>query len=251
MPRTYGTSGTGKGQADGNEKYEVRSPDQQISSSYTYQGVEESDVQKHAEACATDAAVAEEEEGKAMTDSTPIISVTEHVGREGGRFENPQRRIRTVGLRVGLVVAVGACVALFGARNGNGKGSIAPSSVSEEHVEGMAMRPIPGSHNPEELRQPEIRRAVDGVLDTTLRIQPARITNGPVSYSTRTYEGTVPGPTLLLRPGETLRIHQINGLAPEQLKRSQVVPQTLHWPNTTTIHTHGLHIDPSGIARGA
>ena len=157
MPRTYGTSGTGKGQADGNEKYEVRSPDQQISSSYTYQGVEESDVQKHAEACATDAAVAEEEEGKAMTDTTPIISVTEHVGREGGRFENPQRRIRTVGLRVGLVVAVGACVALFGARNGNGKGSIAPSSVSEEHVEGMAMRPIPGSHNPEELRQPEIR----------------------------------------------------------------------------------------------
>lgn len=32
------------------------------------------------------------------------------------------------------------------------------------------------------------RRAVDGVLDTTLRIQPARITNGPVTYSTRTYE---------------------------------------------------------------
>jgi len=29
-----------------------------------------------------------------------------------------------------------------------------------------------------------------------------------------------------------------------------VVPQTLHWPNTTTIHTHGLHIDPSGIVSG-
>ena len=27
------------------------------------------------------------------------------------------------------------------------------------------------------------------------------------------------------------------------------MPDTLHWPNTSTIHTHGLHIDPSGIVR--
>jgi len=32
------------------------------------------------------------------------------------------------------------------------------------------------------------RRAVNGVLDTTFRIQPTRITNGPVTFSTRTYE---------------------------------------------------------------
>ena len=39
----------------------------------------------------------------------------------------------------------------------------------------------------------------------------------------------------------------MNGLGAESLGEDEVVPQTLHWPNTTTIHTHGLHIDPSGI----
>lgn len=43
---------------------------------------------------------------------------------------------------------------------------------------------------------------------------------------------------------------QVNKLGPETLLESDVVPHTLHWPNTTTIHTHGLHMDPGGIVGG-
>lgn len=131
-------------------------------------------------------------------------------------------------------------------------------------------------------------------MDTTLRIVPTRVTDGPVAYSSRAYEWTVPGPTLMLKPGDTMRLLQVGGLVgrgrrggvmsyvvvnrpphratdltlytkhikrdtppkkqvnrlgPETLQAAEVVPHTLHWPNTTTIHTHGLHMDPTGKVR--
>lgn len=54
------------------------------------------------------------------------------------------------------------------------------------------------------------RRAENGLLDTTLRILPTRVTDGPVSFSSRAYEGTVPGPTLMLKPGDTMRLLQVS-----------------------------------------
>ena len=32
---------------------------------------------------------------------------------------------------------------------------------------------------------------------------------GPVAFSSRAYEGTIPGPTLMLRPGDTMRLLQV------------------------------------------
>lgn len=43
----------------------------------------------------------------------------------------------------------------------------------------------------------------------------------------------------------------MNKLGPETLLEEEVAEHTLHWPNTTTIHTHGLHVDPGGIVRAA
>lgn len=36
-----------------------------------------------------------------------------------------------------------------------------------------------------------------------------RVADGPVAYSSRAYEGTVPGPTLMLKPGDTMRLMQV------------------------------------------
>lgn len=40
-------------------------------------------------------------------------------------------------------------------------------------------------------------------------------------------------------------ISQVNKLGPEHSLK--FVEHTFHLPNTTTIHTHGLHVSPSGI----
>ena len=66
-------------------------------------------------------------------------------------------------------------------------------------------------------------------------------------------------PTFKLKPGDTFTLTVINTLAPDTGITSSItncdddlfcdvtgahVMNTLHSPNTTNVHTHGLHIDP-------
>ncbi|MFG2844120.1 multicopper oxidase family protein [Kitasatospora sp. NPDC048296] len=67
---------------------------------------------------------------------------------------------------------------------------------------------------------------------------------GPVT--TRTYNGAIPGPTLRLRGGDTLRLTQVNGLPPNQPYDGD--HNRPHDPNSFNLHTHGLHVSPSGDA---
>ena len=63
----------------------------------------------------------------------------------------------------------------------------------------------------------------------------------------RGYEGTMPGPTLRVQPGDVLRIRLSNDLPPNP----DVVPADVDLPhhfNTTNLHTHGLHVSPAGIS---
>ncbi len=81
----------------------------------------------------------------------------------------------------------------------------------------------------DDLRFPEVRRAENGVLDTTLRM-----TYGPTDIDgeraiAMTYDGSYPGPTLVAKPGDTIKIRLINDL-----------------DDVTNLHTHGLHVSPSG-----
>ena len=77
--------------------------------------------------------------------------------------------------------------------------------------------------------EPAVRASRDGRLATLLE---ARL--GPVEVAGRTvqstvYEGTFPGPTLRIRPGDRLQVTLVNALdAP------------------TNLHTHGFHVSPSG-----
>ncbi len=78
------------------------------------------------------------------------------------------------------------------------------------------------------LISPEIRRSENGVLETTLRASFGPVTIDGETRTTRSFEGSYPAPTLVARPGDTLRIKLVNEL-----------------DEVTSLHTHGLHVSPS------
>ena len=100
--------------------------------------------------------------------------------------------------------------------------------------------------------QPQVRQSSHGTLQTTLQAAIARnlvqdLTTGETRLiETPTYEGTIPGPTLRLKPGDTLDMLLVNQLPlnPSQ-QRMGGFP---HDPSTTNLHTHGLTVSPQGNA---
>ncbi|MGO9450896.1 MAG: multicopper oxidase family protein [Candidatus Binataceae bacterium] len=98
--------------------------------------------------------------------------------------------------------------------------------------------------------QPQVRRSSGGKLQTTLHAVVAenmmvdgfsgehRVINTP------TYEGSIPGPTLSVKPGDKLLIDLVNDLpANPTTQRGGAFP---HDPYTTNFHTHGLEVSPLG-----
>src|SRR5262249_22974750 len=91
-----------------------------------------------------------------------------------------------------------------------------------------------------------VRRSVNGVLSTSLRCAYAYRDIGGMRLYLRAYEGGL-GPTLRMKPGETLKIRLINDLPPNR----DILPSNPSHPhqfNNTNFHFHGAHCSPSGIA---
>jgi len=64
--------------------------------------------------------------------------------------------------------------------------------------------------------------------------------------STPTFEGTIPGPTLSVEPGDKLSISLVNALpANPNGQRNGAFP---HDPYALNLHTHGLRVSPLGIS---
>ena len=100
---------------------------------------------------------------------------------------------------------------------------------------------------PADLVEPEVRASAGGELNTGLRVGYAWHDVGGYRLNLRAYEGRIPGPTLRVQPGDTLRIRLHNDLPPN----SDPVPLAADLPhhfNTTNVHTHGLHVSPEGIS---
>ena len=97
------------------------------------------------------------------------------------------------------------------------------------------------------LIEPEVRRAANGELRTTLQVRYAYKDIGGYRLSLRSYEGTIPGPTLRVRPGDVLRIGLVNGLPPnpDPVPLDMALP---HHFNTTNFHAHGMHVSPEKLA---
>ncbi|HEX9524916.1 MAG TPA: hypothetical protein VF949_18205, partial [Reyranella sp.] len=79
---------------------------------------------------------------------------------------------------------------------------------------GVAKVPVvPAIDQP--LVEPEVRRSASGVLSTSLRCAYAWRDIGGMHLCLRSYEGGV-GPTLRMKPGETLKIRLTNDLPPNR-----------------------------------
>jgi FtsP/CotA-like multicopper oxidase with cupredoxin domain len=110
---------------------------------------------------------------------------------------------------------------------------------------GAARLPIVAAMD-QPLVEPEVRRSVNGVLSTSLRCAYAYRDIGGMRLYLRAYEGGL-GPTLRMKPGETLKILLINDLPPNR----DILPGNPSHPhqfNNTNFHFHGAHCSPSGIA---
>jgi suppressor of ftsI len=77
--------------------------------------------------------------------------------------------------------------------------------------------------------QPPMRFSKDGKLHTKLRMAKGAATiNGRTYTAAETYEGTYPGPTLVMCAGDDVSVDLTNGLA-----------------EPTNLHVHGLHVSPT------
>src|SRR5438552_3904951 len=109
--------------------------------------------------------------------------------------------------------------------------------------------------DPSGFPQPEVRRSRHGVLRTTLHAcistnemldQNAPPPGKIVKFHPPTFEGTIPGPTLEVKPGDSLSILLVNDLPfnpPNE--RDNAFP---HDEYTLNLHTHGLTVSPLGMS---
>ena len=80
-------------------------------------------------------------------------------------------------------------------------------------------------------REPRSISSRDGVLRVTLRAERSSIRVGDQQAITEVYNGSYIPPTLRVRPGDLIRLRLVNRL-----------------DQPTNLHTHGLHVSPSGNA---
>lgn len=118
--------------------------------------------------------------------------------------------------------------------------SVPEAQLPEPERASLAAAATVSFQNPSELL------SHNGVLSATLVGIKAvnRIGDDPVYL--RSYNGQLVGPTLRAKPGDVLRIVVRNDLAPEATEPGEM--NTLHAFNTMNLHTHGLHVSPSGIS---
>jgi FtsP/CotA-like multicopper oxidase with cupredoxin domain len=97
-----------------------------------------------------------------------------------------------------------------------------------------------------ELPQPKSLKSADGALNVTLTAMPGVVDMGaPQPVTTYTYDGVVPGFTWDVQPGDTLKIDLVNNL-PALTGPMEMTMTRPHMWTTTNLHTHGLHVSPSG-----
>ena len=143
-------------------------------------------------------------------------------------------------LKLGVTVTAGAVVPPMLAACGGGDSSYVPPN--ETFVEPLNIQ------------------SVNGVLDVTLVLSyltttlPNPTTGKRDAVTLRNMYGTIPAPTLRMRVGDLLRIKVFNNLPANPVfpPVNPVPPTTLPWPqpahlrypNSTNLHTHGLHVYP-------
>lgn len=87
---------------------------------------------------------------------------------------------------------------------------------------------------------PRSVRSEGGRLDLVLTLERTTVTTGSgATLKTRAFNGTVPGPTIRLQPGDDLKVHFKNRL-PDQ--GSAYVHNQFSAADESNVHFHGLHV---------
>ena len=81
------------------------------------------------------------------------------------------------------------------------------------------------------MREPRELRSRDGELAATLTVGAGPLEIGGDEVIGKSYDGSFPGPTMVVAPGDWIRLEFVNNL-----------------DEPTNIHFHGFHTSPSGIA---
>ena len=81
----------------------------------------------------------------------------------------------------------------------------------------------------QDLAEPRVLSSRDRVLELDLEAAPTRIQVGGREASVQAFNGSLPGPTLRVAPGDTIRVAMTNRLQ-----------------GPTNLHVHGLHVSPEG-----
>lgn len=89
--------------------------------------------------------------------------------------------------------------------------------------------------------------------EVTLSVEEFRFRNSQLEFNTRAFcHGgvcSVPGPTIVVVPGDKFTLHLVNNLGKnddeEDNEKDSFCANALCHANTTNMHTHGLHIDPT------
>jgi FtsP/CotA-like multicopper oxidase with cupredoxin domain len=119
-----------------------------------------------------------------------------------------------------LFAAVGATAAIVGV-----------AAYASTRGESTQVASMPGLQRGRALEEPVVLRSHAGRLKTTFTAEERRVTVAGVRVRGKSYRGEFIGPTLRVRPGDTLEIRLVNRL-----------------PEPTNLHTHGLHVSPIGIS---
>ena len=99
---------------------------------------------------------------------------------------------------------------------------------------------------------PVVRQSLNGLLQTTLHacistnqmLDQNHVPPVTVEFHPPTFEGTIPAPTLSVKPGDKLSILLVNNLpANPPDERAGAFP---HAENSINLHTHGLTVSPLG-----
>ncbi|HEX3434940.1 MAG TPA: multicopper oxidase domain-containing protein [Solirubrobacteraceae bacterium] len=124
---------------------------------------------------------------------------------------------------VAALVAVAATIVVLS--SGGTAATGAPARERRAHDCHTSAPPIIHDGFPE----PPTRYSHDGVLDTTLRASLGKVLLNHRRVTALSYDGSFPGPTLVICAGDTLHVH---------LQNDTTEP--------TNLHTHGFHVSPEG-----
>ena len=137
-----------------------------------------------------------------------------------------------------------AGAALLGAAGCDSDNPVAPlASPADDR------KPDGRSSSDGDLREPRVIASVGGVLTATITATTnPTIVGGRVVKQPVTYDGTFPGPTLWVHPGDTIDLTFVNKIVFGQGDAKPGYGRPPRLTNMANLHYHGLHVSPVGEA---